>query len=331
MTTSIRTPAIASIVLALLLLPVVSEAQARRAVPRAAAPAGRPQGGAVARAPYNRPYNGGRYYNGARYYNGGRYYGSRYYGAGYYGPRYYGGYYGGYYGYPYYGAYGYYGAGFGFSIGVGVGYPYGYAYGYPGYAYGYPYGYASGYPYDLSSSLRLQVTPKETEVYIDGYPAGTVDNFDGTFQRLHVGPGNHSVELYLPGHRVFERKVLLQPSNTISVRHEMEPLAAGEPEPSRPVAPPPREGSGPDDSRERDRVSVSPGRFGSLALRVQPGGAQVTIDGEPWASGDSEDLIVQLGAGVHNIEIRKDGFRAYMTDVTIRPNETTPLNVAMSR
>ena len=308
---SIRTPTISAIFLALLLLPVLSEAQARRAAPRAAPGAG-PQRTAVQRAPYNRPVNGGRYYNGGHYY-----------GARYYGPRYY---YGGYYGYPYYGGgFAYYGAGYGLSIGVGVGYPYGYAYGYPAYAYGYPY----AYPYDLSSSLRLQVTPRETEVYIDGYPAGTVDNFDGTFQRLRVGPGNHTVELYLPGHRVFERKVLLQPSNTLNVHHTMEPLASGEAEPSRPVAPPPPpRGSS---SAGADRRSVSPGQFGSLVLRVQPGGAQVMIDGETWESGDSDRLIVELGSGVHTIEIRKDGFRTYITDVTIRPNETTPLNVAMNR
>ncbi len=297
MTPSIRTSTIASIFLALLLLPVLSEAQARRAVPRAA-PAGRPHTAAVQRAPYNRPYPGGRYY------------GSRSYGSRYYAPRYYGG----YYGYPYYGGgYAYYGSGYGFSIGVGFGYPYGYAYGYP-YGSGYAYGYPSSYPYDVSSSLRLEVTPRETEVYIDGYPAGTVDDFDGTFQRLHAGPGNHTLELYLPGHRVFERKVLLQPGNTLSVRHAMEPLASGDAEPSRP-----------------DRVSVSSAQFGSLALRVQPGGAQVTIDGEKWESGDSDRLIVQLGSGVHNIEIRQDGFRTFVTDITIRPNETTPLNVAMTR
>ena len=201
-----------------------------------------------------------------------------------------------------------------------------------GYPYGYAYGYPNSYPYDLSSSLRLQVTPRETEVYIDGYPAGTVDDFDGTFQRLHVGPGNHTVELYRPGHRVFEQKVLLQPTSTLNVHHAMEPLASGEAEPSRPVAPPlpPRESSDPT-SRERDRVSVSSGQFGSLALRVQPGGAQVTIDGEKWDSGDSDRLIVQLGSGVHTIEIRQDGFRTFITDITIRPNETTPLNVAMTR
>ena len=62
----------------------------------------------------------------------------------------------------------------------------------PWYGWGYPYWYPPyGYRgrYDPSASLRLQVEPKETEVFIDGYFAGTVDDFDGFFQRLHLEPG----------------------------------------------------------------------------------------------------------------------------------------------
>jgi hypothetical protein len=36
------------------------------------------------------------------------------------------------------------------------------------------------------SSLQLQVTPRETEVFVDGYFAGRVDDFDGRFQRLPI-------------------------------------------------------------------------------------------------------------------------------------------------
>jgi hypothetical protein len=32
-------------------------------------------------------------------------------------------------------------------------------------------------------------TPRDAEVYVDGYYAGTVDDFDGTFQRLHIDTG----------------------------------------------------------------------------------------------------------------------------------------------
>jgi hypothetical protein len=236
---------------------------------------------------------------------------------------YYWGFYGGYYTYPFY---------------FGVGFP---CCGYAPYAYGYPY-YPYGYPYDVSGSLRLQVTPREAEVFVDGYYAGTVDSFDGTFQRLHVQPGEHDLEVFMPGHRSYQQKVYLQPGKTFNVRHTMETLGPGEAEPARPagrqrptgpspkrqppIAPPDRDAEpNPDPGR------TSPSDFGSLALRVQPGDASITIDGESWEnSGNNERLVVQLGPGVHHVQIRKDGYRTYMTDVTIRPGETTTLNVAMT-
>jgi hypothetical protein len=237
------------------------------------------------------------------------------------------------YGWPYYG------------FGVGYGYPYAYPnYGYPFAAYPY---YGPGF-YDPSSSVRLQVMPREAEVYVDGYFAGMVDNFDGTFQRLRVAPGDHELQLFMPGHRSFSQKVYLQPGGTFNVRHAMEPLAAGEAEPTRPVASPrssqvrPEPYGRPDrpNSRGPQRSSPPAGErngnaesdFGSIALRVQPGDAAITIDGEPWqGAADQDRLVVQLGVGTHTVEIRKDGYRTYIQDVTVRRGETTPLNVSLTR
>src|SRR5262245_49644668 len=54
----------------------------------------------------------------------------------------------------------------------------------PWYGFAYPYGpYPYPYYYDTGSSLRLEVTPKKAEVYVDGHYAGIVDDFDGVFQR----------------------------------------------------------------------------------------------------------------------------------------------------
>lgn len=230
-------------------------------------------------------------------------------------------------------------------------------YGYYGYGYYGPYlydswyysPYAQAYPpyygrrYDISSSLRLQVTPRQTEVFIDGYYAGTVDDFDGMFQRLHVEPGEHEVELYLPGHRTFSQKLYLQPTTTSRIRHEMVPLAPGEEPPVRPTGGPLAEGPGTEDypprrapGPGRDRDPQPRGRgaateFGSLALRVQPADAEVLIDGERWDGAADDRLVVQLGAGVHRVEIRKDGYRTYLTEITVRPGETASLNVAMTK
>ena len=48
-----------------------------------------------------------------------------------------------------------------------------------------PYGWYGVMP-DTASSVRVEVTPREAKVYVDGYFAGIVDDFDGTFQRLRV-------------------------------------------------------------------------------------------------------------------------------------------------
>jgi hypothetical protein len=257
-----------------------------------------------------------------------------------------------YYPYPYAFSTGwYYPFGFSFSFGYGCcG-----SYGYGGYPYG-PYPYAS-YPYFpyygyYGSALRLQVVQREAEVFIDGYYAGKVDNFDGTFQRLNLSPGQHNLELFMPGHRSYTQKIYVQPGSTFRVQHQMEPLGAGEPEPVRPVSPEPPPGAsarnerpgpyerptnrGPQRNpapRASDRGANTESEFGSLVLRVQPGeDVAVTIDGTRWEGAQEGDrLVVELGAGTHTVEIRKDGYRAYITDITIHRGETTPLNVALTR
>ena len=201
-----------------------------------------PSGGAYRGNYYRGAYNGGAYYRGSAYYRG---YGHGYRGYGY-GYRGYGyGYRG--YGYGYgYRPYGYYGYGYGWpyyglGFGFGIGYPYWGAY---SYGWGYPYawgGYYGGYypsyhVNDALGSAQLKVSPRETEVFVDGYFAGVVDDFDGFSQRLRLEPGEHEVTLFLEGHRPLTRKMLFTVGQTFKIQHAMEPLGAGEPPPQRPVA-----------------------------------------------------------------------------------------------
>ena len=238
---------------------------------------------------------------------------------------------------------------------------------YPPYYYSQiypPYGYGYGGLYDVSGSLRLEVRPRETQVFVDGYYAGVVDEFDGIFQRLRVEAGDHDIQLYLPGHRSFSQPVYLQPGRTFSIRHVMQPLGPGDPEAVPPSGSSRRTGPSPDDraqgprpigprgrdagrdrepvrdrerdreedrGRQRDRATVGRTDFGTLAVRVQPDDAQITIDGEAWEGPeDGERLTVQLGVGVHTVQIRRNGYRAYITDITVRPDDTTTLNVALT-
>jgi hypothetical protein len=119
-------------------------------------------------------------------------------------------------------------------MGAGGFYPWGYAYGgglgiydgfYGGYygAYDPWYGFSPVYaPYtstsDESGAIRLKVKPSDASVYVDGYYAGVVDDFDGAFQRLHLEPGPHRLEIRAPNYRALSVDVLIQQDMTITYR-----------------------------------------------------------------------------------------------------------------
>jgi PEGA domain len=182
--------------------------------------------------------------------------------------------------------------------------------------------------YDDESSLRLQVTPRETQVFIDGYFAGRVDDFDGRFQRLHIQPGEHELVLYLDGHRKVTQQVLIQPRKSFRIRYTMVQLAAGETPEPRPAWPPTRPDAQP---AERDAAAAATG-YGALAIRVQPVDAELLIDGQRWErSSDREPLVVQLAVGEHTVEVRREGYRSYTKQLEIKSGETSPINVSLSR
>jgi len=204
---------------------------------------------------------------------------------------------------------------------------------YPYYAWwGPPYPYAP--PTDGRVGVRLEVQPAETEVYVDGYYAGKVDDFDGLFQRLNVAPGEHLVELYLDGHEIAGEKLYASPGTSYKIRHEMLPLAAGESPSPRPRPREPQPQPETSVSAERSptdpRTEPAPG-FGVLVVRTQPDDTEVWIDGEPWPGVHGGELEVHLPAGRHRIEVQGAGHRAFSTEIEIDEGQTTPLNVKLPR
>ncbi len=241
----------------------------------------------------------------------------------------------------------------GIGFGWGYGYPiYGYPYFYSPFWWGYgPYwgGYPGGYSYPYypypyyypGAQVRIQVQPRQAEVYLDGYLVGTVDNFDGTFQRLDVPLGEHNVILYSPGYRTISQRMLFRPATSYKIKDVMQPLPAGEQQeprpapiprdesrgPEQPPPPPPPRGGEPRMSNQDVRIS----QFGTLSVRVQPFDAEISIDGERWEAPGGERIVVELGEGTHRIEVRKEGFTTYTSTVRVRAGETTTLNVSLSK
>jgi hypothetical protein len=209
----------------------------------------------------------------------------------------------------------------------------------------YPYPYAYRYYDDYRSSARLQVRPKQAEVFIDGYFVGQVDDFDGWAQRLHVEPGEHELAIYLEGHRTYRQNVLFRPGATLRVEHVLQPLAPGDPAeprptpsaaPAQPRRPDPYERPAvrrgqPPPARPAPSQPGESAEYGAIAVRVQPADAEVVVDGERWESPDAGDLTLQLSEGTHRVEVRKDGFRTYTAEIRVRRGETTSLNVSLTR
>jgi hypothetical protein len=128
---------------------------------------------------------------------------------------------GGYY--PPYWAYGGLGLGY-FYYDPFWGDPYGGGYygGGGGGYYGGSGGYSSSQPAG-NGELRLKVKPKDAQVYVDGALAGTVDNFDGTFERLTLPEGPHRVELRLDAHQPVSFEVNIVPNELVTYRGKLDP------------------------------------------------------------------------------------------------------------
>jgi hypothetical protein len=107
--------------------------------------------------------------------------------------------------------------------------------GYQGDAYGvtgsYPgYGVAVDAPSPVDAhgpagGLRLKIQPKDAQVYVDGYYAGVVDDFNGHFQHLELVPGPHHVEVLTPGRQSLEFDVVIQSRHTTVYEGTLAPLA----------------------------------------------------------------------------------------------------------
>jgi hypothetical protein len=188
---------------------------------------GSPGGGAGPRVAVprsgNRPSPGGRV-NGSGGNRNRGYYGSPYYGRAFYGTPYYP-----LYSYSYFGPGGYYydsyawgGAGWGGAGWGGAGWG-GPGWGGPGWGGGWgPGAYGAYGGYGLGR-LRLQVSPRDAEVFIDGYYAGQVDDFDGRLQGLSLETGGYGVEIRKAGWETLTFDVRVTPGRTTTYKGELIP------------------------------------------------------------------------------------------------------------
>ncbi len=251
----------------------------------------------------------------------------RYYPGSFYYPFYYPGYYGGYYG-SFWGPYG------GFYGGY---YPYG--------------GTIYHYGYSDRGDLRLLVDPAETRVYVDGYYAGIVDDFDGLFQRLHVSPGRHEIALKLEGYQTHRIKVYVGSGSTLKIHYDMQKgtgetaedlagdvddrYARRNDRSRRDDDAADRDRDAQDERYDADRPSARDDRApasdpGRMRLTVRPEDASVYVDGQFKGSG-RQAAALELSPGRHRLEVVRPGFRTEERDVEIQAGKTRDVEVELQR
>ncbi len=248
-----------------------------------------------------------------------------------------------YYGSPY--RYGYYGS-----------YPYGwYDYGYYGGYYGPYVGYGYRYRHYDNGSLRVEVEPEETRVYVDGYYAGVADDFDGIFQRLNVSPGRHTIDLKLEGYRDHSFRVYVPGDDTVKLHWNM--VRGSGADATETIGNPPADYASRDENASRDdndgdddrddRYAAPPPRRerdprwdsdppsrtrgdAMVRLDVRPGDASVYVDGE--FRGTVRDASrLDLTPGRHRIEIVRPGYRTVERQVEVRPGDSTEIVIDLEK
>ncbi len=250
-----------------------------------------------------------------------------------------GGYYPGYPGYS-----GYPGWGGGYYPGYwGSWWPYGSFGWYGGYGgyYGYPWGWGGGGTVyhrvqRESGAVRVLVDPSETRVYVDGYYAGTVDDFDGLFQRLHVSSGRHEIALKLEGYKTHRVKVYVAPDSTLKLHYDLE---KGQGETFEDLSKDVPESEARREEEQERRWAESEARAekdetaavgGNLELSIRPEDASVYVDGA-FRGSAREASTLKLAPGRHRIEVVRPGYKTLEREVDITPGETTDVRVELER
>ena len=215
--------------------------------------------------------------------------------------------------------------------------------------YGYPWGAVGTVAGLLGTTTRRaphasRAPPPQAEVYVDGYYAGHRRRL-----RRHVSAAAR------PARRARGRDL----SRGLSIDETEHPVpAAGGLQDQRPAreaggrraggapaqavaehqpgahpggARPGRGGHDDERGAQRRGAPAEASGFGTLAVRVQPAGASILVDGERWEGSDTsgERLLVQLAEGRHRVEVQRDGYQSYATDIEVRSGETATLNVSL--
>jgi len=76
---------------------------------------------------------------------------------------------------------------------------------------------------NVTSQIKLQVTPERAAVFVDDAFAGTVGEFSGAGHGMLVSPGKHRIKIALPGYQAFDTEVDLPAEQKIMIKTDLLP------------------------------------------------------------------------------------------------------------
>lgn len=244
--------------------------------------------------------------------------------------------------YPYYPYYPYYGNSFyGYGYGWGWGL-YGGYWGSPWYSAGVwwpPAGYYVGMqPERLTvgesrsatpAIVETDIQPRKAAVLLDGEEVGRAKDFNGTWDRLTVPSGGHTLEFSAPGYMTLRTAIRLEPGKYYRISEDLRKGAGIDPRSQ--TAPPPDEPIADADPG----VPVAAGsalQRGLLKIAADPPDAAVYLDGEFLAS--ARELAGLHGAipvaiGQHEVEVTHPKLKSRSLRVEVTGDDPVHVDLRM--
>lgn len=225
----------------------------------------------------------------------------------------YGGYHGGYYGYPWR-SWGYYG------------WPY----------YWGPY--FDRYDRADTGAVDLNVKPRSTRVFLNGYLLGKVSRYDGFPSHLYLPQGNYELIFYKKGYETVRKEIRIVGGTTLRANFDME---RGKETPVKEMT---RVTSEPETIKEslynrysKDRPSAQPGvrreTKVTTLLQVGPADAVIYLDGEFLGTAkmlQRNGGQLYLDPGDHTIEVTRPGYSAEKIEFKAELGKTESFTVTLA-
>jgi serine/threonine-protein kinase len=169
-------------------------------------------------------------------------------------------------------------------------------------------------------SIVMELAPSQATCHIMTIPPGAEVYFDGQQQAAPTPSaytlsfGEHKVSIRKPGYQAVERVVQIGDATPPAIRVLLVPerLIVTEQPVRPPVAPP----------------VAAPQGTGRLSIRTNPGGASIIVDGTPTQY--RTPVNIPLPSGKHSIVIERRGFASETHEVTIRKDDMTNLELALT-